>query len=75
MRDLPVDSGVRFNMTVFGSSHNSLYDSCKPYDSKTEKEAVAWIQNKVHANLGGTEILSTLQHIYSRCVGTAASQI
>ncbi|KAG2443277.1 hypothetical protein HYH02_009347 [Chlamydomonas schloesseri] len=65
VRDLPVDSGVRFNVTVFGSSHNSLYNSCKPYDSKTEKEAVAWIQNKVHANLGGTEILATLQHIYS----------
>ncbi|KAG2443413.1 hypothetical protein HXX76_001771 [Chlamydomonas incerta] len=65
VRDLPVDSGVRFNMTVFGSSHNSLYDSCKPYDSKTEKEAVAWIQNKVHANLGGTEILGTMQHIYN----------
>ncbi|KAG2443412.1 hypothetical protein HXX76_001770 [Chlamydomonas incerta] len=65
VRDLPVDGGVRFNMTVFGSSHNSLYDSCKPYDSKTEKEAVAWIQNKVHANLGGTEILGTMQHIYN----------
>eukprot|EP00198_Chlamydomonas_reinhardtii_P010883 XP_001700220.1 predicted protein [Chlamydomonas reinhardtii] len=65
VRDLPVDSGVRFNMTVFGSSHNSLYSNCKPYDSKTEKEAVAWIQSKVHANLGGTEILGTMQHIYN----------
>ncbi|KAG2443262.1 hypothetical protein HYH02_009335 [Chlamydomonas schloesseri] len=64
VRDLPVDSGVRFNVTVFGSSHNSLYNSCKPYDSKTEKEAVAWIQNKVHANLGGTEMLQTLESIY-----------
>ncbi|KAG2443276.1 hypothetical protein HYH02_009346 [Chlamydomonas schloesseri] len=67
VRDLPVDSGVRFNVTVFGSSHNSLYNSCKPYDSKTEKEAVAWIQNKVHANLGGTEILSVLDFMLPTC--------
>ncbi|KAG2497306.1 hypothetical protein HYH03_004889 [Edaphochlamys debaryana] len=64
VRDLPVDSGVRFNVTCFGSSHKSLYDSCRPYDSATEKQAVPWIQQHVQADMGGTEILATLKHVY-----------
>ncbi|KAG2492817.1 hypothetical protein HYH03_008975 [Edaphochlamys debaryana] len=64
VRDLPVDSGVKFNVTCFGSSYKSLYESCRPYDGTTEKQAVEWIQNNVNADMGGTEILATLKHIY-----------
>lgn len=65
VKDLPANSGVRFNITCFGSGHTSLYGACRPYDAGTEEEAVAWIQKHVEADMGGTEILATLEHIYA----------
>ncbi|PNH05173.1 von Willebrand factor A domain-containing protein 5A [Tetrabaena socialis] len=74
VRDLPVDSGVSFNVTCFGSAHKSLYDSCRAYDAATEGQAVAWIQEHVEADMGGTEILDTLKHVYSRPVAPGYSR-
>ncbi len=65
MRDLPVDSGVRFNVTCFGSGHKTLYGSgCVPYTAASERSAVAWMEQHVEANMGGTEVLATLTSIY-----------
>ncbi|KXZ47715.1 hypothetical protein GPECTOR_33g597 [Gonium pectorale] len=65
VRDLPAGREVAFNVTCFGSNHKSLFPACRPYDADSEREALSWIQKHVAADMGGTEILATLQHIYS----------
>ena len=64
VRDLPAKAGVKFNITVFGCSHTSLFSAPEVYDERSEARALEWINQRVSADMGGTEILSCLEHIY-----------
>jgi len=52
----PLDT---FNLTRFGSRHESLWPTPRPLDDRTLEQAVAWIR-AADADLGGTEILTPL---------------
>lgn len=64
VKDLPANKGIAFNAIVFGSSHSKMWESCRPYNEESQKEAVAWLQTNVHANYGGTEVFTVLDAIY-----------
>ncbi|KAK9805053.1 hypothetical protein WJX73_007564 [Symbiochloris irregularis] len=70
VRDLPFNSGVFFNIVVFGSSHMSMWPSAQQYNEGTEGEALRWIERHVHATLGGTDIQGTLRSIYDTPLAT-----
>lgn len=65
IKDLPCGRGIKFNVVAFGSSHISWNSSCQDFSADNMKRAVEWVQTHVHANLGGTEILSTFQSVYA----------
>ena len=58
-----LEEGMRFNIVRFGSHFESLFAHPEPYSEKTLKKALFWSQN-MQADLGGTEILHPLHHIY-----------
>ena len=64
-QDLPTNAGVSFNVLVFGDRHEMMWPAPRPYDAASEAEAVAWCQGRIHANWGGTEVLSALGAIYA----------
>lgn len=64
VKDLPAGAGTTFNVVLFGSTWRLMYPESRPYDGATEKQAVTWIEANVDANMGGTEILATLQSFY-----------
>jgi Ca-activated chloride channel family protein len=51
-----------FNVVRFGSRFESLWPAPRSFDESSLAEAVAWL-HRVHANLGGTEILAPLRHL------------
>ena len=63
IHSLPVSS--YFNVILFGSSFQSLFPESKLYDDHTFEDARTSIHG-IDANLGGTEILSPLQHIFNQ---------
>ncbi len=54
-----------FNVICFGSQHRSLWPEARPVTSANLDEALAFM-TRVDANMGGTEILSPLQSVFSR---------
>ncbi|GAX83003.1 hypothetical protein CEUSTIGMA_g10430.t1 [Chlamydomonas eustigma] len=64
VKDLPSSGNILFNAAVFGSEHSLMWPDSKQYNDKSQEEAVVWLKKNVHANWGGTEILSVLQTIY-----------
>jgi Ca-activated chloride channel homolog len=58
-----LEEGMRFNVIRFGSHFETLFPDPQPYSEKTLKMALSWSQN-MQADLGGTEILQPLHHIY-----------
>ncbi|MEC7987138.1 MAG: VIT and VWA domain-containing protein, partial [Myxococcota bacterium] len=54
--------GDTFNLICFGSNFKAMWSSSKAYDQKSLEEAQRYIEG-IDANLGGTEILSPLEHI------------
>lgn len=60
LRSLP--AGTPFNVVGFGSGHEALFSSSRPYDEATLAEASAHVK-EMEADLGGTEILRPLEEI------------
>jgi len=58
-----LDEGTQFNVLRFGSRFESLFPEPKPYSEATLNTALAWSKN-MQADLGGTEILRPLKHVY-----------
>ncbi|XP_056315206.1 von Willebrand factor A domain-containing protein 5A isoform X2 [Danio aesculapii] len=66
LKSLPL--GCYFNIYGFGSSFQAFFPQSVLYSEQTLQEALQRVK-LMRANLGGTEILQPLQHIYSQaCV-------
>uniref|UniRef100_A0A3B5LK55 von Willebrand factor A domain containing 5A n=1 Tax=Xiphophorus couchianus TaxID=32473 RepID=A0A3B5LK55_9TELE len=63
LKSLPM--GCYFNIYSFGSSFEHIFPKSVEYSEKTMKEALEEVE-KMESNLGGTEILQPLKHIYSQ---------
>ena len=61
LKSLP--QGNYFNIIGFGSSYTSLFPNPVPYDKKHLEKAIKHAQS-MEADLGGTELLRPLQHIF-----------
>ncbi len=66
IKDLPSGRAIKFDVVCFGSTVISWSGAagCRDFDEANMKSAVEWVQQNVHANLGGTEILETFKHVY-----------
>ena len=58
-----IPPGCHFNIIGFGSRHQSLFPKSVPYDQKNLDTAVRHAEG-LQADLGGTELLSPLRHIF-----------
>ncbi|XP_023207361.1 von Willebrand factor A domain-containing protein 5A-like [Xiphophorus maculatus] len=63
LKSLPM--GCYFNIYSFGSSFEHIFPKSVEYSEKTMKKALEKVE-KMESNLGGTEILRPLKHIYSQ---------
>uniref|UniRef100_A0A3P8YAJ6 von Willebrand factor A domain-containing protein 5A-like n=1 Tax=Esox lucius TaxID=8010 RepID=A0A3P8YAJ6_ESOLU len=63
LKSLPM--GCYFNIIGFGSSHEMFFPKSVEYNQKTMDEALQKVKG-MSADLGGTEILQPLKHIYSQ---------
>uniref|UniRef100_A0AAQ4PX58 von Willebrand factor A domain containing 5A n=1 Tax=Gasterosteus aculeatus aculeatus TaxID=481459 RepID=A0AAQ4PX58_GASAC len=61
LKSLPL--GCYFNIYSFGSSFEHIFPKSEDYNQKTMEEALKKVE-EMEANLGGTEILEPLKHIY-----------
>ncbi|XP_077964164.1 von Willebrand factor A domain-containing protein 5A isoform X2 [Gasterosteus aculeatus] len=61
LKSLPL--GCYFNIYSFGSSFEHIFPKSEEYNQKTMEEALKKVE-EMEANLGGTEILEPLKHIY-----------
>ncbi|KAI3354467.1 hypothetical protein L3Q82_018988, partial [Scortum barcoo] len=73
LKSLPM--GCYFNIYSFGSSYEHIFPKSVKYQQRTMKEALKKVE-EMHANLGGTEILQPLKHIYSQpCIRNQPRQL
>uniref|UniRef100_A0A3B3Y936 VIT domain-containing protein n=1 Tax=Poecilia mexicana TaxID=48701 RepID=A0A3B3Y936_9TELE len=73
LKSLPM--GCYFNIYSFGSSFEHIFPTSVEYSEKTMKEALEKVE-KMGSNLGGTEILQPLKHIYSQaCISKHPRQV
>ncbi|XP_045928887.1 von Willebrand factor A domain-containing protein 5A-like isoform X2 [Micropterus dolomieu] len=63
LKSLPM--GCYFNIYSFGSSYEHIFPKSVEYSQKTMEEALKKVE-EMGADLGGTEILRSLEHIYSQ---------
>uniref|UniRef100_A0A3P9JJR5 VIT domain-containing protein n=1 Tax=Oryzias latipes TaxID=8090 RepID=A0A3P9JJR5_ORYLA len=63
LKSLPM--GCYFNIYGFGSGYDHIFPSSVEYSEKSMEEALKKVE-VMQADLGGTEILQPLQHIYSQ---------
>ncbi|KAK7882529.1 hypothetical protein WMY93_028703 [Mugilogobius chulae] len=63
VKSLPM--GCYFNIYSFGSSFQQIFKESVEYNQKTMEEALEKVK-MMDADLGGTEILAPLKHIYSQ---------
>uniref|UniRef100_A0A673X583 von Willebrand factor A domain-containing protein 5A-like n=1 Tax=Salmo trutta TaxID=8032 RepID=A0A673X583_SALTR len=63
LKSLPM--GCYFNIIGFGSRYKSFFPKSVEYSQKTMNEALQKVK-AMRADLGGTEILQPLKHIYSQ---------
>jgi uncharacterized protein with von Willebrand factor type A (vWA) domain len=63
LKSLPFNS--RFNVISFGNSYNSMFPSSVEYSTANLNTALNQIRN-FRANMGGTNILNPIQHIFSQ---------
>ncbi|KAI1073836.1 von Willebrand factor type A domain-containing protein [Whalleya microplaca] len=57
-KGIPV--GRKFNVWSFGSCYESIWEKSQLYNEWSLEEALYHVQNKFQANLGGTELLASL---------------
>uniref|UniRef100_A0A4W6CRP6 von Willebrand factor A domain containing 5A n=1 Tax=Lates calcarifer TaxID=8187 RepID=A0A4W6CRP6_LATCA len=73
LKSLPM--GCYFNIYSFGDSYKHLFRKSVKYNQKTMEEALKKVE-VMDANLGGTEILKPLKHIYSQpCIPSQPRQL
>ena len=60
-----VPPGCTFNIIGFGSRFTSLFPNAVPYNQENLDVAIRHAEN-LNADLGGTELLSPLQHIFQQ---------
>ncbi|XP_039679676.1 von Willebrand factor A domain-containing protein 5A-like isoform X2 [Perca fluviatilis] len=73
LKSLPI--GCYFNIYSFGSCHEHIFSESVEYSQKTMEEALKKIE-EMGADLGGTEILEPLKHIYSQpCIPSQPRQL
>ncbi|KAL0973412.1 hypothetical protein UPYG_G00203230 [Umbra pygmaea] len=73
LKSLPM--GCYFNIIGFGSTYQSFFPKSVEYSQKTMDEALQKVKG-MRADLGGTEILQPLKHIYSQpCLPDQPRQI
>uniref|UniRef100_A0A3Q2NN98 VIT domain-containing protein n=1 Tax=Fundulus heteroclitus TaxID=8078 RepID=A0A3Q2NN98_FUNHE len=73
MKSLPM--GCYFNIYSFGSRFEHIFPTSVEYSEKTMEEALKEVE-KMEANLGGTEILLPLKHIYAQpCIPKQFRQV
>jgi Ca-activated chloride channel family protein len=58
-----LEPGTAFNIYRFGSTFDSLFEKPVKYDGQTLDTALGYLA-RVEADLGGTEMLKPLEHIY-----------
>uniref|UniRef100_A0AAQ6AGC0 VIT domain-containing protein n=1 Tax=Amphiprion ocellaris TaxID=80972 RepID=A0AAQ6AGC0_AMPOC len=73
LKSLPM--GCYFNIYSFGSSYEHIFPQSVEYSEKSMEEALKKVKG-MEADLGGTEILEPLKHIYSqRCIPSQPRQL
>ncbi|XP_078102751.1 von Willebrand factor A domain-containing protein 5A-like isoform X2 [Sander vitreus] len=73
LKSLPM--GCYFNIYSFGSSYEHIFPKSVEYSQKTMEEALKKVE-EMGADLGGTEILMPLKHIYSQpCIPSQPRQL
>ncbi|XP_051252705.1 von Willebrand factor A domain-containing protein 5A isoform X24 [Dicentrarchus labrax] len=73
LKSLPM--GCYFNIYSFGSSFQHIFPKSVEYSQKTMEEALKTVE-EMGADLGGTEILNPLKHIYSQpCIPNQPRQL
>ncbi|XP_042343236.1 von Willebrand factor A domain-containing protein 5A-like isoform X2 [Plectropomus leopardus] len=73
LKSLPV--GCYFNIYSFGSSHEHIFPKSVEYSQETMEKALKQVE-QMTANLGGTEILRPLEHIFSQsCIPNQPRQL
>uniref|UniRef100_A0A3Q1JF65 von Willebrand factor A domain containing 5A n=1 Tax=Anabas testudineus TaxID=64144 RepID=A0A3Q1JF65_ANATE len=73
LKSLPM--GCYFNIYSFGSSYEHMFPKSVEYSEKTMEEALKKVE-EMTANLGETEILKPLEHIYSQpCIPNQPRQL
>ncbi|XP_051813589.1 von Willebrand factor A domain-containing protein 5A-like isoform X37 [Acanthochromis polyacanthus] len=73
LKSLPM--GCYFNIYSFGSSFEHIFPQSVEYSEKSMEEALKKVK-EMKADLGGTEILEPLKHIYSqRCLPSQPRQL
>ncbi|XP_063349074.1 von Willebrand factor A domain-containing protein 5A-like isoform X3 [Pelmatolapia mariae] len=73
LKSLPM--GCYFNIYSFGSRYEHIFPKSVEYGEKTMEEALKKVE-QMEADLGGTEILEPLKHIYSQpCIPTQPKQL
>ncbi|KAM4627898.1 von Willebrand factor A domain-containing protein 5A-like isoform 2-T2 [Polymixia lowei] len=73
LKSLPM--GCYFNIYSFGSSYEHIFPKSVEYSQKNMEEALKQVE-KMNANMGGTEILQPLKHIYSQpCIPSQPRQL
>uniref|UniRef100_A0A671WDE8 VIT domain-containing protein n=1 Tax=Sparus aurata TaxID=8175 RepID=A0A671WDE8_SPAAU len=73
LKSLPM--GCYFNIYSFGSGYEHIFPTSVEYSQKTMEEALKTVE-RMGADLGGTEILKPLQHIYSQpCIPNQPRQV
>ena len=60
-----IPQGCFFNIISFGGRYESFFQSSMPYNQKTMEKAAKFASN-LKANMGGTELLTPLQHIFKQ---------
>uniref|UniRef100_A0A665V0G0 VIT domain-containing protein n=1 Tax=Echeneis naucrates TaxID=173247 RepID=A0A665V0G0_ECHNA len=73
LKSLPM--GCYFNVYSFGSSYQHIFPKSVEYSDQTLEEAVKKVE-EMTADLGGTEILQPLKHIYNQpCIPKQPRQL
>ncbi|XP_029373027.1 von Willebrand factor A domain-containing protein 5A-like isoform X5 [Echeneis naucrates] len=73
LKSLPM--GCYFNIYSFGSSYQHIFPKSVEYSDQTLEEAVKKVE-EMTADLGGTEILQPLKHIYNQpCIPKQPRQL
>ncbi|XP_026196041.1 von Willebrand factor A domain-containing protein 5A-like isoform X5 [Anabas testudineus] len=73
LKSLPM--GCYFNIYSFGSSYEHIFPKSVEYSETTMEEALKKVE-EMTADLGGTEILEPLKHIYSQpCIPNQPRQL